>query len=41
VQGKPATGNDASFRDWTCAEGLTCQTVGKISRIGMCFIKSR
>jgi hypothetical protein len=41
VQGMPAAGNDASFRDWTCAEGLTCQTVGKISRIGMCFIKSR
>jgi hypothetical protein len=41
VQGKPTAGNDASFRDWTCAEGLTCQTVGKISRIGMCFIKSR
>jgi hypothetical protein len=41
VQGKPAASNDASFRDWTCAEGLTCQAAGKISRIGMCFIKSR
>jgi hypothetical protein len=41
VQGKPATGNDASFRDWTCAEGLSCQAAGKISRIGMCFVKSR
>ena len=41
LQGKPAAGNDASFRDWTCAEGLTCQAAGKISRIGMCFVKSR
>jgi len=41
VQGKPAAGNDASFRDWGCAEGLTCQAAGKISRIGMCFVKSR
>jgi hypothetical protein len=41
MQGKPAAANDASFRDWTCAEGLTCQAAGKISRIGMCFVKSR
>ncbi|WP_426533282.1 hypothetical protein [Bradyrhizobium sp. McL0615] len=41
VQGRPAAGNDASFRDWTCAEGLSCQAAGKISRIGMCFVKSR
>ena len=41
VQGKPAIGNDASFRDWTCAEGLSCQAAGKTSRIGMCFVKSR
>jgi hypothetical protein len=41
VQSKLVAGNDASFRDWTCTEGLTCQAVGKISRIGMCFIKSR
>jgi hypothetical protein len=41
VQGKPAASNDASFRDWTCAEGLSCQATGKISRIGMCFVKSR
>jgi hypothetical protein len=41
VQSKPATGNDGSFRDWTCAEGLSCQATGKISRIGMCFVKSR
>jgi len=36
--GKPA---DASFRAWTCAEGLACQVAGKVSRMGMCFIKSR
>ena len=41
VQGKQAAGNDGSFRDWTCAEGLSCQAAGKISRIGMCFVKSR
>ena len=41
VQGKPAAGNDASFRDWTCAEGLSCQAAGKTSRIGMCFVKAR
>ncbi len=32
---------DESFRDWNCAEGLTCQAAGRISRIGMCFVKSR
>ena len=41
LRGKPAAGNDGSFRDWTCAEGLTCQAAGKTSRIGMCFVKSR
>jgi hypothetical protein len=41
VQNKPAASNDGSFRDWTCAEGLSCQAAGKISRIGMCFVKSR
>jgi hypothetical protein len=41
VPGKPAAGNDASFRGWTCAEGLSCQAAGKTSRIGMCFVKSR
>jgi hypothetical protein len=41
VQGKPTASNDGSFRDWTCAEGLSCQAAGKISRIGMCFVKSR
>lgn len=41
VQGKPAAGNDLSFRGWTCAEGLSCQAAGKVSRIGMCFVKIR
>jgi hypothetical protein len=39
--GKPAAGNDASFRGWTCAEGLACQVAGKSSRMGMCFVRSR
>jgi hypothetical protein len=33
--------NDASFRSWTCAEGLACQTVSNATRMGMCFVKSR
>ena len=36
---KPAE-NDRSFRSWTCADGLACQVAGKVSRMGMCFIKS-
>jgi hypothetical protein len=36
-----ASDNDASFRLWTCAEGLTCQPVGNTSRFGMCFVKNR
>jgi hypothetical protein len=40
AQGNRAA-DDASFRDWTCAEGLTCQAAGKTSRIGMCFVKGR
>jgi hypothetical protein len=41
-QQKPKTAdNDASFRSWTCAEGLACQPVGNASRMGMCFVKSR
>ena len=32
--------NDASFRSWTCAEGLACQVAGKTSRMGMCFVKT-
>jgi hypothetical protein len=36
---KPAD-NDKSFRAWTCAEGLACQVAGKVSRMGMCFVKT-
>lgn len=39
--GKPAADSDASFRAWTCAEGLACQVSGKTSRMGMCFVKNR
>ena len=39
--GKTAASNDASFRAWTCAEGLACQVSGKTARMGMCFVKSR
>jgi hypothetical protein len=38
---KPSAGNDVSFRNWTCAGGLTCQVFGKTSRFGMCFVKNR
>lgn len=41
VAAKPAAGNDASFKEWNCAEGLACQAAGKMSRIGMCFVKGR
>jgi hypothetical protein len=33
--------NDASFRSWSCAEGLACQPIGNASRFGMCFVKGR
>ncbi len=33
--------NDVSFRSWTCAEGLACQTMNPASRMGMCFVKNR
>ncbi|MBR1197916.1 hypothetical protein JQ634_30930 [Bradyrhizobium sp. AUGA SZCCT0240] len=39
--GKTAASNDASFRSWTCAEGLACQISGTTARMGMCFVKSR
>lgn len=39
--GAKAADNDPSFRNWTCAAGLACEAVGKTSRIGMCFVKSR
>lgn len=40
-QGRGAADSDASFRNWTCAEGLSCQATGKTSGIGMCFVKGR
>jgi hypothetical protein len=41
-QQKPKSAdNDASFRSWTCAEGLACQPVSNATRMGMCFVKSR
>jgi len=36
-----AADNDKSFRSWTCAEGLACQSVDKASRMGMCFVRER
>jgi hypothetical protein len=33
--------NDASFRGWTCAEGLACQVTPPAARMGMCFVKTR
>jgi hypothetical protein len=34
-----ADDNDASFKPWTCAAGLTCQPAGPAARFGMCFVK--
>jgi hypothetical protein len=39
VQHANAADNDRSFRSWTCAEGLICQSADSASRMGMCFIK--
>ena len=36
-----AADNDRSFSSWGCVGGLACQTAGKTSRMGMCFVKSR
>jgi hypothetical protein len=41
VQHAKAAENDASFRGWTCAEGLACQAVAPSVRMGMCFVKGR
>jgi hypothetical protein len=35
------TENDKSFRGWTCADGLTCQAASPVTRMGMCFIRTR
>jgi hypothetical protein len=36
-----AADNDKSFRGWSCAEGLSCQIANPVTRMGMCFIKTR
>jgi hypothetical protein len=41
VQHAKTAENDASFRSWTCAEGLACQAQKPASRMGMCFVKGR
>jgi hypothetical protein len=41
AQHAKAGANDKSFVGWTCAEGLTCQTAGDTTRMGMCFVKTR
>ncbi len=41
LQHANAADNDRSFRSWTCAEGLACQSVSNASRMGMCFVKGR
>jgi hypothetical protein len=41
VQRAKAAENDASFRAWTCAQGLACQAVAPATRMGMCFVKGR
>ena len=41
VQHAKAAENDASFRAWSCAEGLVCQAMSPASRMGMCFVKSQ
>jgi hypothetical protein len=41
LQNPKAVDNDKSFRSWTCAEGLACQSAGQASRMGMCFVRDR
>jgi hypothetical protein len=41
AQHAKASDNDKSFAGWICAEGLTCQTSGDTTRMGMCFVKTR
>lgn len=41
VQHDKASEDDPSFRSWGCAEGLACQPMSPVSRMGMCFVKSR
>jgi hypothetical protein len=45
VQHPKGADNDRSFRAWTCADGLVCQTTSQASssasRMGMCFVRDR
>jgi len=41
IQHTKAIENDRSFKSWTCAKGLACQSLGSASRIGMCFVSAR
>jgi hypothetical protein len=41
VQHARAAEDDASFRSWSCAEGLACQAMSPASRMGMCFVKNK
>jgi hypothetical protein len=41
LQHETTAENDASFRSWTCAEGLACQVMPPATRMGMCFVKTR
>jgi len=41
VRGPKPIDNDKSFGGWTCADGLTCQTSSPVTRMGMCFVKTR
>ena len=41
LQHANAAENDRSFRSWTCAESLACQSASPATRMGMCFVKSR
>jgi hypothetical protein len=41
LQDSGSAAADESFSSWSCAKGLSCQTVSASSRIGMCFVKTR
>jgi len=41
LQHAKAAEDDASFRSWTCAEGLACQAIAPATRMGMCFVSGR
>ena len=41
LQHEATAENDASFRSWSCAEGLACQVMPPATRMGMCFVKTR